>query len=335
MSESVLDHALMYYHRGMSVIPLIADGSKKPLMAWGQFAKQRPTEDQVHQWFHNNDRGIAIICGGISAPEGYGLEVLDFDDGGLFLPWFNMVKSIARNLTVVKTPSSGYHVLYYCSEWSGSHKIAMRPKDDFKYETLIETRGENAYIATVGSATGTHNQGDYAYVDERFPDLMNIKTITPEQRLRLWQAARAADESGMISKLIESAMQRAINDERRMREGRTLSNHFDKTFSTKYTWHEILGPHGWTSDDGIEWTRPGKEEGISARVTTADDGEQILTVFSTNAGELSPHAYDGTLQKMNLFRCFVLLNFDGHYLRAIKHVKKNGIKLDGISTLPG
>lgn len=59
------------------------------------------------------------------------LEVLDFDDGGLFAPWLAEVESQApslkADLAIVHTPSDGYHVFYRCDSIAGNCKLAVDP----------------------------------------------------------------------------------------------------------------------------------------------------------------------------------------------------------------
>ena len=80
-----------------------------------------------------------------------------------------------------------------------------------------------------------------------------------------------------------------------------LGRHVDR-----HSWDAILT--GWTSRDGEHWTRPGKSFGVSARVVIADDGSELLTVFSGNAGPLSP---DGSYRILSKFNAWALLAFNG------------------------
>ena len=134
-------YARDYRDAGISVIPLRLDGSKKPAIAsWDPFTKRLATDSELSNWFAS-PRGIGLVTGIVSG----GLEVLDFDDGSLFEPWRKQVERIVIWLPIVETPSGGYHVFYRCDEIGSSAKIAMDPERE--KTTLIETRGENAYVA--------------------------------------------------------------------------------------------------------------------------------------------------------------------------------------------
>ncbi len=77
-------------------------------------------------------------------------------------------------------------------------------------------------------------------------------------------------------------------------------------FNDRHSWDAILT--GWTTRDGEHWTRPGKQFGVSARIVVADDGSELLTVFSGNAGPLSP---DGSYRTWNKFDAWAALEHRG------------------------
>jgi hypothetical protein len=73
-----LDAALWYLEQGFSLIP-IPRGTKVPsITGWKKFQTERPTQQQVIEWFSNQWRGhnIALIMGAVS-----GRWALDIDDG--------------------------------------------------------------------------------------------------------------------------------------------------------------------------------------------------------------------------------------------------------------
>ncbi len=72
--EATIDFALMYLEKGMSVFPL-QPRSKVPFFNWRKWTYQRPTRDQVIEWWEAMpSANIAIITGSIS-----GLFVVDCD----------------------------------------------------------------------------------------------------------------------------------------------------------------------------------------------------------------------------------------------------------------
>ena len=66
--------ALDYLSRGWSVLPFRA-GDKRPLVAWTEYQRRRPTEAEVQAWFlETPNANVGIVTGAIS-----GLIVLDID----------------------------------------------------------------------------------------------------------------------------------------------------------------------------------------------------------------------------------------------------------------
>ena len=307
MDGTVLKLASEYRNAGINVIPLYLDGSKKPgLPSWLPYQSKFATDAELSAWF-SKPHGIGLVCGILSG----GLEVFDFDDGSLFEPWRQKVKNIVERLPVVETPSGGWHVLFRCSEVGGNNKIAMDPSRE--KQTLIETRGEGGYVVAEGSPLATHATR-LPYVQYSGPKLPAVPTITPDERRELWKAARTFDK-------------RPESEKQKMREKYTRKNVSPSSsvhpvvteFNNRTSWETVLVPSGWTSNDGIHWTRPGKRSGTSAKVVIADDGSEVLTVFSGNSGPLSP---SGSFRKINKFDAWALLAFNGDNRTAFQAAKQ-------------
>jgi hypothetical protein len=295
-NDYVYRFAKHYRDSGISVIPLRVDGSKSPaITSWTPFTKRLATDAELAEWF-SRPAGIGLVCGAISG----GLEVIDFDDGELFEPWRELVANIVDRLPQVATPSDGWHVPLRCDEIGGNVKIACDP--DRKKQTLIETRGEGGYIVAVGSPSETHATGlDYCHAGG--PPPWRVPRITPSERRELWAAARKFDKRG------EAFTQKLIARQSRKSAGVSTQLHpVVQAFNDLHSWDSILTRHGWTSRDGEHWTRPGKSFGVSARVVIADDGSELLTVFSGNAGPLSP---DGSFRTWNKFDAWAALEHRG------------------------
>jgi len=285
--------ATEYVKAGISVIPLRLDGSKAPASdrlpqicniksrkqsgSWEPFMHRPAMECELIQWFASPDCGMGMICGAVSG----GIEVIDFDDGTLFPPWRDMVTDIVNRLPVVETPSAGWHVIYRCSEIGGNVKIAVDPNRE--KQTLIETRGQGGYVVAEASPCSTHATS-LPYVQYSGPKLPTIPTISPDDRRELWRAARSFDKRG-------EEFTRKLREKHQRRAALGVSQNVHPViaaFCNRYSWDAILTPHGWTSRDMTNWTRPGKQHGVSARVVISDSGEELLTVFSANSGPLSP-----------------------------------------------
>ncbi len=269
--NQLLKLARDYVDSGTSVIPLRLDGSKAPTIEWKEFQHRLPNACELESWF-SQPAGIGLVCGAISG----GLEVLDFDAGDLLEPWQKLALGIATKLPIVSTPSGGWHVLYRCNEIGGNVKIACDPNN--AKQTLIETRGEGGYIVAEGSPCETHATG-LPYVQDWGPRLPAIPTVTLNERRQLWAAARTFDLRGeeFQRKLIGKQTQRSL----------VRSNQIHPVIA-KFDAHDHLGidSHLPRLDHSRweHWLRPGKRFGVSARIVIAQDGSELLTVFSGNAG---------------------------------------------------
>ncbi len=313
--QSIFAH---YAAAGLSCIPIATDGSKKPLGAWKQFQNRLPIRRDILQWVRDfgSGTGVAIITGGISV----GLEVLDFDDGDLFEPWRKSIERIACRLPVISTPSFGYHVYYRSSEVCGNQKIAMDPQRD--KPTLIETRGEGGYVLTAGCPAACHPSGRL-YVQEFGPPLPEVPTITPEERLALWKAARAFDLRPKNQDAVQHRLKQLRRESRPTRPVMIDGNVPPWTdLDERGDWSAILEPAGWCSHDGIHWRRPGKDDGgFSAKVNIAKNGQEVLTVFSSNAGPLSPTSGEKSFGKSD---AFALLHHAGNRSASARALRQLG-----------
>ena len=296
-----------YVQAGISVIPLRIDGSKAPATrSWNEYRSRFATDGELRQWF-TKPSGIGIVCGVQSG----GLEVLDFDEEAdkTILAWEKKLPAdLLNRLCVVETGGRGYHIIYRCSVIGGNTKIAMTAEGG----VLIETRGEGGYIVGAGSDGAVHASGR-PYVQVRGVPLPEVPAITVDERKALWCAAAALDER--TDPMAEYVRQRRA-EIRPQLESDTSTPWGD--FDARADWADILEPGGWTSTNGIAWTRPGKQLGTSASIVTAKDGTEVLTVFSSAAGVL---ACDGTGHRTwGKFAAFAELYHGGDRSAAAKAV---------------
>jgi hypothetical protein len=129
---SLLDEALGYYNRGFSIFPCLID--KKPMIKWEKYQKERATEEQIRQWWHNGNKSpIAIVTGKIS-----GVVVVDVDD--VEIGFKNLSNYIPAGIETptVKTPSGGYHLFFKYPDTEVRNNAKAIPGCDF--------RGEGGYV---------------------------------------------------------------------------------------------------------------------------------------------------------------------------------------------
>lgn len=138
--STLLDSALEYLKKGLSVIPCKAD--KKPFIKWEEFQKRRPTADQVRAWWLQHPNAmIGIVTGSIS-----GVVVIDID-----LPQGHeeIQKYLPDSLLMptAQTPRGGQHLYFQCPSRAPGNNSRIVPGCDF--------RGEGGYVIAPPSANGT------------------------------------------------------------------------------------------------------------------------------------------------------------------------------------
>ena len=94
----ILEAALTYQAKGLSVIP-IRGGDKRPdLRSWKKYQSQAADRATVRRWFRGRtDLSIAIILGKVSG----GLVVADFDDMKAYDAWKEAYPKLAAELPTV------------------------------------------------------------------------------------------------------------------------------------------------------------------------------------------------------------------------------------------
>ncbi len=136
----ILKAALEYLDQGISVIP-IRPRDKKPCIAWQEFQKRLPTEEELYAWFDDHPtRNLAIVCGPISGD----LVVVDADgkDGN---EW--MRANMPTTTIYVKTPKNPF-------TWHGYFR--GKGIRNSKPHPEVDIRGEGGYVVAPPS---THPNG--------------------------------------------------------------------------------------------------------------------------------------------------------------------------------
>lgn len=285
--------ASKYIKAGLSVIPV--NEKKKPtLSTWKPYQTRRASDNEINTMFSGAGvSGIAVICGEISG----GLEALDFDSGGAVYPdWKEKIPpELFRKLTVEKSPH-GYHVYFRSNAVEGNAKLANAENNS----VLIETRGTGGYCICDPTAGYSLIQGS----------MLDVKTITPEEREKLMEAAR---EFNQVKK--QRPQKPAPQKEYR---GQDFSP--ADYISTYGDIRAILERNGWTSDrfgaDGNEhWTRPGKAGGTSATLKENESGVLLFYPFTTSTEFEAGKGY-------NAFQVLSILEYGGNESDAARAIRE-------------
>ena len=275
--QDMLAAALAAYDAGLCVVRAATDGTKKPVGTWQKWQTQRPSRQQVVEWFSSSHAGMGAICGGVSG----GLEMFELEgrlvaaggrdefgrrmkDAGHEFLWRKLLEGL-----VVVSPSDGRHLLYRVDgPVDGNTKLARNANS----ETLIETRGEGGFVVLPPSHGTVHPSGKPWRTSRGAFD--SIVTLTVDERAALFAVARSFDEAPAPKPVQPvTSSQRA-----RLKQWRPDCVIGDSWFDavvahleSTWTMQALLEHYGWTHvyDDrhGRQLLRrPGKDEGVSGSV---------------------------------------------------------------------
>jgi hypothetical protein len=298
-TPDTLATALQAHHLGLTPIRARVDGSKRPYgHTWEEWQSQRPTVEQLTEWFGNGHQGIGLVCGDISG----NLEMLELEGtavaGGVGFEVTRLAREAGigelierlRNGYYERTPSDGVHWLYRVDgdPVPGNTKLARRnatdpeladnPKDIVK--TLIETRGEGGFTVIAPSHGPTHPTGKPWYVAGGSLD--TIPTLTSAEREQLHAICRQLDTYAASKIVVAPVAQRIAPKAFAGHVGDSWVGAVVEHLAATETWDALLGRYGWRylrqDRHGSDlWCRPGKDDGVGAWVKN-----DRLNVFSTS-----------------------------------------------------
>lgn len=341
---AIVDAALTWHDAGCSIIPIRADGTKKPSFKWENNQLKPMSRELVTKWFTSNPgMGIGIVCGGVSG----NLEMLELEGRACSGDVFDqIIEACGDDPTFLQllnegycewTPSGGIHFLYRIADHKvpRNTKVARRPAtaEEIAFEmeatglpiekvnkikVLSETRGEGGYLVVAPSRGKVHASGDAWSVAAG--QLGVIPTITWEQRQTIVEAIH-----DVLDEMPEQPQVAA-----RPSPASMISSHGGRPgddFNNRADWREILEPHGWQVDrvqgGTTYWVRPGKDKRLGHSATTgrAADGDRLY-VFSS-ATVFEPET------PYNKFAAYTLLEHGGDYSAASKALRAAGYGTTG------
>lgn len=315
---------LAWFNAGFSIIPIRADGSKRPLVEWQQYQHRLPTREEVDRWFADDKKvGVAVICGAVSgnvemteiealAADRNTMESIELacESHGVLDVW----RLLLYGGYSERSPSGGVHLIYRLADnlVPGNTKIARTAE----LVVLAETRGEGGYTIVAPSGPEVHRDSK-PWVELFSSVIGEVPTITWEQRKRLHEAIRwRLDKSPEMPEFTTLPPRPiTIYDPDRLTPG--------DDFAQQTDWSDILAPHGWTlvSQRGQErfWARPGKDPKERAwSASTGYNGEaDRLYVWSTS----TPFPIETPLNK---FHVYTYYNHGGDYSAASRELRNLG-----------
>lgn len=290
----MINIALDYLGKGLSVIPVKKDKSPLYHTSWKKFQSEKMSPDQAFQQFGEAD-AIAIIGGSVSG----NLFMLDFDNH------FNDIKQILHKFLmmlndhdlqkvfpIVKTQNNGFHVYMRTPQPEPARHFAKKDKKAF-----IESKGEGGYVLAPPTSGYEMYQGSF----EDIPRL-SIEEFELVKEIA-YSFNKEVDESQKFNHQVYRN-----TDPRGERPGDIYNSMADAQIDAT----QALIARGWKFKNDRYLTRPGKDRGVSATFGYVAPG--ILYVFSSNASPFeSNKAYTP-------FQVIALLNHAGEFGDAVKWI---------------
>lgn len=319
--NQTLETAIAFHKAGLSVVPVKADGTKRPNGPWKQYQTSRATLQEIHTWFDQPGLGIGVVTGTISG----GLELLEVE--GRVATRIPELKELAHASGLGPvwdritagwfeiSPSGGYHWLYRLNGTvPGNTKLAQAAN----LETIAETRGEGGFVVTAPSTGTVHPTGRPWSLLAGGPH--NIPTITMDER----EALHAV--FAQLNEYTPSEPAPTLPDTEPLDKALTTpgSIHTDGTspgddYEAKTDWAQILTgwTHVFTRGNTRYWRRPGKTDpGFSATTGHADDRDRLY-VFTTST-DFQPEV------PYTKFGAYALLHHGGNHTNAAKALQAKG-----------
>lgn len=327
---STLEAAKELAAAGLSVVPVMTDGTKRPAGNWKEYQTLRASNQKLTEWFGNSQLGVGIITGTISGNvemaevEGRGAARLPeiaqlAQDSGMGDLWARLCTGWLE-----QSPSGGWHWFYKISypegfKFPGNTKLAKAANK----ETLAETRSEGGFVVTAPSTGPVHPTGKPWVRVAGGPT--TIPTITPDERETFHTILSTLNEYTP-----ENQAQTAFTitpTERDPLEGTTPGDDYEN----KTDWADILT--GWTlvyaSGRTRYWRRPGKTLGLSATTGNAEDRDRLYVfTSSTEFEQETPYTK---------FGAYALIHHRGDHAAAASALRKAGHGSEpkrAVTTLP-
>jgi hypothetical protein len=313
----VFTAALRFAAVGCSVVPVMADGSKRPgVGSWKEYQSKLPTADELQVWF-KDAKGVGLITGQISQ----NLEMLELEGRAVADGMHTQIKEMAHEVGIdalwdrlntgycEMTPSGGLHWLYRLNgSVPGNTKLARRPGPGDTVDVLAETRGEGGFVVVAPTGGTCHPSGGVWQLISG--SIETIPSLSLEERETIHSLFKYFDQLPKAA-VLASEVSSGSREENRELPG--------DDYNAKTSWDEILLPLGWskvfTNKGTTAWRRPGKSEGISA--TTGFDGTDFFYCFSTSTIFDAERAY-------SKFAAYTLVEHGGDFHKSAAALKAKG-----------
>lgn len=264
---------------------VLCDSTKRAIQKHNKEDYKKPTIQEIEA---NLDRGgnVGVLTGSRSE----NLEILDFDLKNAKNPkeWYEnfidilklkISEEFVKQFVIQRSPSGGYHWLYFCEAVEGNKKIS---KGENK-QAIVETRGEGGYFLVNPSKGYEFIRGD----------LNSVPVILPKHRQIMFEVAESLSEytEPVIDR--RKVKQSAITNEYRGKDGEI--SYWD-VFNEQCDYLTLLEEDGWSimkrKGDRYLLRRPEKtDDSWSADLYLQHEYGQLLYIYTTSTILEAEHAY--------------------------------------------
>lgn len=317
-----MDHltgALKWWNAGCSVIPVVADGSKRPLGSWKNYQETRATELTVKKWWLTApDQGVGIVCGAVSG----GLEMTEIESARMGSEYWDSIDEAMKangvhsewtwlmdNGYTEITPSGGIHIIYRITDQPvpGNTKIAM---DVTAKQTFAETRGEGGFVVVAPSSGTVHKTGESWAVASGTVGF--VPTISWNVRCLIHTALREALDERVLPTYERPEGQQTYDRSEGDRPGDAFND--DPSVSI----HDILIRNGWKY--------LGKTAGQDRYVHPLSSDMTTHSACTGHKGSPNLYAWSGLPHQDYYTKFGVLahLEFNGDFSEAGRYLRAQG-----------
>lgn len=347
---TLAETARIWQQAGVSVIPIRANGTKRPAVRWAEYQLELPTSAKVSEWWENGvTYGLALICGKVSG----NLELLELEGRALTSDNITEIVNRCSELGIYHiwdllnseqgysqhSPSGGLHLLYRVEDHEVPGNTKLAENED--RECLAETRGEGGYVIAAPTSGLCHPSGEAWTTLVGTPG--RVPLLSWVDRCLLHQAIGLALNPTRLTSPHLSSPHHAGPDyptpTTHVSPPRAAATHHadlelthplptspatpvhavttspGDDFEARTDWLDILGPAGWTLSHrghGTErhWTRPGKEVRDGISATTGRANDRDR-LYVFSTSTLFPSE-----TPITKFGAFTLLNHGGDFKAA-------------------
>ena len=300
---SVLDAAHAARAAGLCVLPVAADGSKRPAVStWKQFQSAPPTDTEFASFNFAQRAGLGVVSGPVSGfREAWDFDCLDAYDQFVHAAKACGLEDVVQRISTgfeSATPNGGRRWLVGYPREVVWQDVTLARRVGRDGEPAVKTLIEMPTFAIVAPSHGQTHPSGRAYV-LLSGDFAHIASYSQGERRDLFALARTFDQ-----------MPRRVAAVRRPTTS-ALGTRPGDDYARRTSWGEILQPFGWAPVyDRAEtsyWRRPGKDVGVSG--TTNYGGADLFVVF-TSSTEFDP------AQSYSKFATYSMLKHGGDFGRA-------------------